>query len=59
MNERRKGRDRRAALDAGSAWISLPPIIRVVCAIAIIAGIGWLVLQTLQLITMLAFVLAV
>lgn len=41
------------------AWISLPPIIRIVCAIAIIAGIGWLLLQIMQLMTMLVFVLAV
>jgi uncharacterized membrane protein len=58
MEERRKHRDRRAPADAAQAWITLPPIVRIVCAIAIIAGIGWLLLQVMQLVTMLAFVLA-
>ena len=39
-------------------WAGLRPFIRVLLALAIIAGLGWLVLQIVQLAVMLAFVLA-
>jgi hypothetical protein len=58
MIERRKTRDRRRPQHANDAWINLPPIIRVGCAVAIILLVGWLVLQAMQLVTMLTFVLA-
>lgn len=58
MIERRKTRDRRGAQHANDAWINLPPIIRVGCAVAIISLVGWLGLQVVQLVTMLTFVLA-
>ena len=58
MIERRKTRDRRGPQHANDAWINLPPIIRVASAIAIISLVGWLVLQAMQLVTMLVFVLA-
>ena len=58
MEERRKHRDRRTSSDLNYAWIHLPPIVRVLFAVAIILTVGWLALQVLQLVTMLTFVLS-